>query len=112
MQRAAANGSSFDHELLVVAHAELVVREEHLSDEVAAAAHAGLLEDVLEVLLDRVCDRDQTFRRTPGHVHPHQEESYEVCTSSSTREGCTPPTPAQGPALDDLPLDALHRART
>ena len=39
---------------LVVAHARLVVGEEHLAGELAPAAHAGLLEDALEVLLDGV----------------------------------------------------------
>ncbi|HEV2774133.1 MAG TPA: hypothetical protein VGV90_00930, partial [Solirubrobacteraceae bacterium] len=40
--------------LLVVAESRFVVGEEHLPDEFAAAADAVLLEDLLEVLLDRV----------------------------------------------------------
>jgi hypothetical protein len=38
--------------VFVVAQAELVVGEEHLADQVAAAPHSGLVEDVLEVLPD------------------------------------------------------------
>ena len=45
-------GPTPDRALLVVAHARLVVGEEDLADEVAPAAHARLVEDALEVLLD------------------------------------------------------------
>ena len=53
-RRAAPERQPVDRTLLVVAQARLVVREEDLPDQIAAAAHAGLLEDALEMLLDGV----------------------------------------------------------
>ena len=53
-ERPAAQRSPVGGPPFVVAHARLVVGEEHLAGELAPAAHAGLLEDALEVLLHRV----------------------------------------------------------
>lgn len=53
-RRAAAQGLALDGAALVVAQPGLVVREEHLAGQVTAASDAGLLEDVLQVLLHRV----------------------------------------------------------
>src|SRR5215217_6233981 len=53
-QGSSAHGLRVEHPPLVVAHPRLVVREEDLADELTAAAHAGLLEHALEVLLDGV----------------------------------------------------------
>ena len=52
--RAAAQWAAVEDALFVVAQARLVMVEEDLADEVAAAAHAGPLEDVLQVLLHGV----------------------------------------------------------
>ena len=52
IQRPATQRSAGDRALLVVAQARLVVGEEDLADQFAPAVDAGLLEDVLEVLLD------------------------------------------------------------
>ena len=49
---ASAERAAVDDALFVVAQAWFVVAEEDFADEVAAAADAGLAEDVLEVLLD------------------------------------------------------------
>ena len=50
----AAHRLPVEHAALVVAEAGLVVREEDLADEVTPAPHAGLVEDVLHVLLHGV----------------------------------------------------------
>jgi len=44
---------------LVVAQPRFVVGEEHLSDQVATAAYAGLVENALQVLLHRVRGYDE-----------------------------------------------------
>src|SRR3712207_8424150 len=62
------NGQPLDRPLLVVADPRLVVREEHLADEVAPAANAGLLEHVLQVLL-----------RSEEHTSELQSRQYLVC---------------------------------
>lgn len=54
IQRPPAKWSIFNDPSLVVAQARLVMREEHLPDQLPAAANARLLEHALEVLLDRV----------------------------------------------------------
>src|SRR5829696_7249085 len=53
-QRSAPQWLVGDRTALVVTQAGFVVGEEHLADQVAAAADPGLVEDALEVLLDGV----------------------------------------------------------
>jgi hypothetical protein len=52
----------------VVAQAGFVVGEEHLADQVTAAAHAGLVEHALEVLLDGVGRHHQPLGDLGGRV--------------------------------------------
>ena len=75
-KRAASHWLVSQHPLLVVAEARLVVGEEHLADELSTAADAGLLEDVLQVLLDRV-RRDEAFGDLRRRV-ALQDESRDV----------------------------------
>src|SRR5215207_7657861 len=76
-ERLAAERVAVESAMLVVAKAWLVVGEEDLADQVPAAANAGLLEDLLEVLLDGVGRDDEPLgdlgRRVaaqdqPGHL--------------------------------------------
>jgi hypothetical protein len=48
----------------------LCIAEEDLADEVAAAADPGLLEDVLEVLLDGVGGYDERGGDLGGWIRP------------------------------------------
>jgi hypothetical protein len=54
--------------VFVVAQAGLVVGEEHLADQVAAATHPGPVEDALEVLLDGVSRDHQPLGDLGGRV--------------------------------------------
>jgi hypothetical protein len=65
---AATQRAAVEDPVFVLSKARLLMREEDLPDEVAAAADAGLVEDVLEVLLDgvprddeRLCDLGGRF---------------------------------------------------
>src|SRR4029453_15706181 len=53
-QRSAPQGPVGGRAAFVVAQARLVVGEEDLADQVAAATHPRLVEHALEMLLDRV----------------------------------------------------------
>src|SRR5215216_3275419 len=57
-----------EHAPLVVAKSRLVVGEEHLAHERAAAADTGLLEDLLQVLLDCVRGDDEPLGDLGGRV--------------------------------------------
>jgi transposase-like protein len=74
---AAADWFAVEGAMLVVAQPGLVVRVEDLRYEVAAAAYAGLVEDVLEVLADGV-DRDHQFVGDLACGHALQDEPGDV----------------------------------
>jgi hypothetical protein len=56
--------------LLVVAKAGLVVGEEHLADELAPTANTRLLEDLLQMLRDRVRRDDEALGDLGRRVAP------------------------------------------
>jgi len=62
-----------EHAPLVVAKTWLVVCEEHLAHELAAAADAGLLEDLLQMFLDRVRRDDEPLGYLRGRVTPKDQ---------------------------------------
>ena len=68
VQRPAAQGSVLGRAAFVVAQARLVVGEEHLADQVAAAAHPDLVEHALQVLLHGVRRNHQPLGDLGGGV--------------------------------------------
>ena len=67
-KRLAAKRVALEGAPLVVAKAWLVVGEEHLAHQLPPAANAGLLEDLLQVLLNRV--GETTGPRRSGRSSP------------------------------------------
>jgi len=51
-----------DRTAFVVAETWFIVGEEHLADEISPAAHTGLLEDALQMLLHRVRGNTEIIR--------------------------------------------------
>jgi hypothetical protein len=68
VQRPAAQRPVADRPVFVVAQAGFVVGEEDLADQVAAAAHPGLVEHTLQVLLDGVRRNHQALGDLGGGV--------------------------------------------
>ena len=99
--RAAAGGASH---VLVVAEPRLVVGVEDLADELAATAHARLLEDAFEVLLNCVggnAEAGGDLRcRVPWAEDPRgweQTGTWRSCPGESNGEaGPTPATSGDG----------------
>jgi hypothetical protein len=68
LERTTAERAAGEGAVLVVADSGLVVGEKDLADQVAPAAHTGLVEHALEVLLNGVHGDDETLGNVGGRV--------------------------------------------